>query len=164
VVPTTAAPSASTSADAPQQQPTGSQSPPPTTTTTPPPPVVKSADVRVRLTFSLRPLGVLTPRRTGLLGNLNTTVSGIPAGQKAVLTVKVLGGTLSQQGSGCKPKGSTAVCTIGPGTPTLVFKVRGVPVSATASVSVPNGYKDPVLSNNLDTVLLGLLRLGSLRG
>jgi RNA polymerase sigma factor (sigma-70 family) len=164
VVPTTSVPSVSTSAVAQHQPAKGHQSPPPTTTTNPPPPVVQSADVRLRLTFSLRPLGVVTPKRTGLLGNLNATVSGIPAGQKVVLTVKVLGGTMTQQGSGCKPKGSTAVCTIGPGTPTLVFKVRGVPVSATATVSVPDGYRDPVLSNNHDTVLLGLLRLGSLRG
>ena len=166
VVPTTSAPSASASTDDPQQQPqptnTPEESPP--GTTAPPPPGVKSADVRLRMTFSLRALGVLSPKKNGLLGNLNVTVSGIPAGQSAVLTVRAVGGTLTQQGSGCKPKGSTAVCTVTSGTPTLVFKVRGVPVSATASVTVPSGYSDPVMSNNHDTVLLGLLRLGSLRG
>jgi hypothetical protein len=40
----------------------------------------------------------------------------------------------------------------------------GVPVSATATVTVPDGYTDPTMSNNRDSVLLGLLRLGSLRG
>jgi hypothetical protein len=39
-----------------------------------------------------------------------------------------------------------------------------VPVSATATVTVPRGYTDPIMANNHDSVLLGLLRLGSLRG
>jgi hypothetical protein len=105
----------------------------------------------------LRPLGLLTPKRTGLLGNLNTTVSGIPAGTRATLTVHVFGGTMTQQGSGCKPSGSTAVCTLGAGTTKFVFKVHGVPIRATATISVPGGFTDPLMGNNFDSVLLGLI-------
>lgn len=139
--------------------------PPPAPSTTPPnspptaPPTVgaRTADVGVRLTFSLRPLGVLSPSDSGLLGNLNATVGGVPAGTRATITVTVVGGTMTQQGSGCKPSGSTATCAIGPDAPPLVFKVHGVPVRATATVTVPQGYDDPQAGNNTDSVLLGLI-------
>jgi hypothetical protein len=124
--------------------------------------VVRTADIGVRLTFSVR-VGPLTRQRDGLLGFLNAGVSGIPANTKSTITVHVVGGRLVQRGSGCRPSGSTATCAIGPGTPPLEFNVMGVPVSATATVTVPAGYTDPTMSNNHDSVLLGLLRLGSLR-
>jgi hypothetical protein len=117
----------------------------------------------VRLTFSLR-VGLLTREKDGLLGYLNAGVSGIPTGQKSTITVRVTGGRLVQRGSGCKPSGSVATCALGPGAPPLEFNVMGVPVSATATVTVPSGYTDPSMANNHDSVLLGLLRLGSLRG
>lgn len=135
------------------ETPTSPVTPP----TTPPVPVVTTADVGVRLTFSLRPLGILNLKENGLLGNLNATVSGVPAGQKSTITIRVLGGTMTQKGSGCKPSGSTAVCALGPGAPPLTFKVHGVPVSATATVTVPNGFTDPAMANNQDSVLLGLI-------
>jgi RNA polymerase sigma factor (sigma-70 family) len=144
------APDTSASPDDPSSSP---PSTPPTTA----PPALRTADVGVRLTFSLRPLGVLTPRKTGLLGNLNATVFGIPSGQRATLTVRVLGGTMTQVGSGCKPKGSVATCALGPGAPQLTFKVHGIPVSATATITVPKGFADPILGNNHDSVLLGLI-------
>lgn len=131
--------------------------PPVTPTTTPPVPVGTTADVGVRLTFSLRPLGILNLTENGLLGNLNATVWGVPAGQRSTLTIHVVGGTMTQKGSGCKPSGSTAVCTIGPDAPPLTFKVHGVPVSATATVTVPNGFTDPTMDNNHDSVMLGLI-------
>jgi hypothetical protein len=115
------------------------------------------------LTFSLR-AGVLTPQSDGLLGYLNVGTSGIPAGQHATVTVRVTGGRLVQRGSGCKPRGSVATCSVGPGAAPLQFNVIGVPVSATATVTGPAGYTDPAPANNSDTVLLGVLRLGSLRG
>ena len=71
---------------------------------------------------------------------------------------------LVQRGGGCRPSGSVATCAIGPGAPPLEFNVIGVPVSATATVTVPAGFTDPTMANNHDSVLLGLLRLGSLRG
>lgn len=129
----------------------------PTTPTTPPVPLDTTANIGVRLTFSLRPLGVLNLKENGLLGNLNATVSGVPAGQESTITIHVLGGTMTQKGSGCKPSGSTAVCALGPDAPPLTFKVHGVPISATATVTVPNGFTDPVMDNNQDSVLLGLI-------
>jgi hypothetical protein len=120
------------------------------------------ADIGVRLTFSLR-VGVLTPTPDGLLGFLNAGVTGVPAGQKATLTVRVLGGRLVSRGAGCHASGSVATCDVGPGAPTLQFNVIGVPVSASATVTVPGGFTDPVGTNNTDSVLLGLLRVGSLR-
>jgi hypothetical protein len=118
------------------------------------------SDVGVRLTFSLR-VGVLTPQRDGLLGFLSAGVTGVPAGERATLTVRVVGGRLVARGPGCRTAGSTATCDIGPGA-TPQFNVMGVPVSASASVAV-GGFTDPVTTNNNDSVLLGLLRLGSLR-
>jgi RNA polymerase sigma factor (sigma-70 family) len=162
VPPTVALPSEAPTSDAPDpkprdNEPDGKPSSPPTSE----PPAVRRADVGVRLTFSLR-AGLLTRQRDGLLGFLNASVRGIPAGQKSTITVRVVGGRLVQRGSGCRPSGSVATCAIGPGAPALEFNVLGVPVSATATVTVPNGWTDPTMANNRDTVLLGLLRLGSL--
>jgi len=127
-----------------------------------PPVQALTADVAVRLTFSLR-AGVLTPQRDGLLGFLNAGVTGVPSGQKATLTVHVVGGRLVSRGPGCKASGSSATCAIAPGTGPLEFNVIGIPVSASATVTVPADYTDPVTANNSDNVLLGLLRVGSLR-
>ena len=134
---------------------------PPTTVSSVPAPQARTADVSVRLTFSVR-VGPLTKSQDGLLGYLNAGTGGVPAGQKATLTVRVVGGRLVSRGGACRATGSTATCDVGPGAPPLEFNVMGVPVSATATVSVPGGWTDPTMSNNSDTVLLGLLRLGSL--
>jgi RNA polymerase sigma factor (sigma-70 family) len=156
-------PSPTQASDEPAVKPHKTPSKPSGPETTPPPPVVvKTADISVRLTFSLR-VGVLTRQHDGLLGFLNARVSGIPANAKSTITVHVVGGRLVQRGSGCRPSGSTATCALGPGAPPLEFNVMGVPVNATATVTVPAGYTDPTMSNNHDSVLLGLLRLGSLR-
>jgi RNA polymerase sigma factor (sigma-70 family) len=127
------------------------------------PPVAPRADLAVRLSFSLR-AGVLTRESDGFLGYLNVATSGIPAGHRATVTVSVTGGRLVQRGSGCKPAGSVATCSVGPGTPALEFNVMGVPVSATATITGPTGYTDTVSTNNRDYLLLGTLRLGSLPG
>jgi hypothetical protein len=126
-------------------------------------PAPQSADVAVRLTFSLR-VGALTRESDGLLGYLNVNTSGIPAAQHATVTVRVTGGRLVQRGSGCQPTGSVATCSVGPGAPALQFNVMGVPVSASATITGPAGWTDPAPANNNDSVLLGVLRLGSLRG
>jgi hypothetical protein len=126
-------------------------------------PAPQSADVAVRLTFSLR-VGALTRESDGLLGYLNVNTSGIPAAQHATVTVRVTGGRLVQRGSGCQPTGSVATCSVGPGAPALQFNVMGVPVSASATITGPAGWTDPATANNNDSVLLGVLRLGSLRG
>jgi hypothetical protein len=167
---TPAATSASASADSPKPKPSPTESTPDKPSSTPtsrppttPPPSARTADIGVRLTFSLR-VGPLTRQKDGLLGYLNAGVSGIPTGQKSTITVRVLGGRLVQRGGGCRPSGSVATCALGPGAPPLEFNVMGVPVSATATVTVPSGYTDPSMANNHDSVLLGLLRLGSLRG
>jgi RNA polymerase sigma factor (sigma-70 family) len=162
VVPTTAA---ATPTQEPTQEPQESktpkpQKPPAAPVTSVAPPVV--SDVGVRLTFSLR-AGVLTPQRDGLLGFLNAGVTGIPAGQRATLTVHVVGGRLVARGPGCRTAGSTATCDIGPGAATPQFNVMGIPISASATVAVGGGFTDPVATNNTDSVLLGLLRVGSLR-
>jgi RNA polymerase sigma factor (sigma-70 family) len=135
--------------------------PPVPSVTSVPAPTVRTADIGVRLTFSLR-VGLLTKAQDGLLGYLNAGVNGVPAGQKATLTVRVVGGRLVSRTGACRATGSTATCDVGPGAAPLEFNVMGVPVSATATVSVPGGWTDPTLSNNSDSVLLGLLRLGSL--
>jgi RNA polymerase sigma factor (sigma-70 family) len=134
--------------------------PPPTATKPPSTPLV--SDVRVRLTFSLR-AGILTPESDGLLGYLNAGVSGVPSGREASLTVRVVGGRLVTRGSECRAAGAVATCDVGPGTGSLQFNVIGVPVSASATITVPGGYTDPMMSNNSDSVLLGVLRVGSLR-
>jgi RNA polymerase sigma factor (sigma-70 family) len=139
--------------------------PPVTTPPVPPvttPPTARVADVAVRLSFSVRP-GLLTKANDGLVGYLTASVTGVPTGQKATVTIRVVGGRLSQRSPGCKPSGSTATCQVGPGAPPLEFSVLGLPVSASATVTVPSGWTDPSLSNNRDSVLLGLLRLGNLR-
>jgi RNA polymerase sigma factor (sigma-70 family) len=127
-----------------------------------PPAQSLTADVGVRLTFSLR-MGLLTAQRDGLLGYLNADVTGVPSGNKATLTVHVVGGRLVSRGPNCRASGSSATCTIAPGTGPLEFNVIGVPVSASATVTVPGGYTDPVTANNSDSVVLGFLRVGSLR-
>ena len=162
VVPTTtAATPTEQPSHEPQQEPTKPKAdkPPVAPVTTVAPPVV--SDVGVRLTFSLR-AGVLTPQRDGLLGFLNAGVTGIPAGQSATLTVHVVGGRLIARGPGCKASGASATCDIRPGMATPQFNVMGIPVSASATVTAAGGFTDPVLSNNSDSVLLGLLRVGSL--
>ena len=136
--------------------------PAPPVATTPAPPVVRTADLSVRLTFSLK-VGVATRQQDGLLGYLNAGVSGIPAGQQATLTVRLTGGRLVARGGDCRASGSVATCTLGPGADPLEFNVMGLPVSATATVSVPDGWTDPAMGNNSDNLLLGVLRLGSLR-
>jgi RNA polymerase sigma factor (sigma-70 family) len=164
-----AAPAAtSSSADSPKAKPTQAKpdkpsSTPTTTPPTKPPTGARTADIGVRLTFSLR-VGLLTREKDGLLGYLNAGVSGVPSGQRATLTVRVVGGRLVSRGGACHATGSVATCALGPGVPPLEFNVMGVPVTATATVTVPDGYTDPTMSNNHDSVLLGLLRLGSLRG
>jgi hypothetical protein len=102
-------------------------------------------------------VGPLTKEQDGLLGYLNATVGGIPAGQRATFTVRVFGGTLVQRGGGCRPSGSVATCALGPGAAPLEFNVMGLPIRATATVTVPGGWTDPVPGNNQDSVLLGLL-------
>ena len=157
-----AKPKPSKPSDKPSDKP--SVLPPSSPPSSPPPPAtVPTADIAVRLTFSVR-IGPLTKAKDGLVGYLNAGVSGIPPNKTSTITVHVLGGRLVQRGSGCKPSGSTATCSIGPGAPPLEFNVMGVPISATANVTVPPGFTDPTMSNNHDTVLLGLFRLGSLHG
>ena len=168
VVPTTAAAVAEVAATPapkpkPKPRPVATTPSTPTVQAPPPPaPAAHVADVAVRLTFSVRP-GLLTKGNDGLLGYLNVGVSGIPTGQKVTVTVNVVGGRLSQRNGGCKPSGATATCDVRPGDPPLEFAVMGVPASASATVTVPSGWTDPTMSNNHDSVLLGLLRLGSLR-
>ncbi|HEX2896202.1 MAG TPA: sigma-70 family RNA polymerase sigma factor [Marmoricola sp.] len=146
----------------PTAKPTHVPSQPATTAASPPaPPVVRTADLGVRLSFSLRP-GLLTKAQDGLLGYLTANISGIPAGQRATLTVTITGGRIAARGTGCRTSGGTATCDVGPGTAPPEFNVLGVPVSASARISVPDGWTDPAMSNNTDSVLLGTLRLGSL--
>jgi len=57
----------------------------------------------------------------------------------------------------CTVNGSSATCTVGPGSQTLRFKVQGVSVTADANVGVPHDVVDPDLRNNTDQLLLGLL-------
>jgi RNA polymerase sigma factor (sigma-70 family) len=162
VVPTTtAATPTEQPSQEPQQEPKKPQAakPPAVPVTTVAPPLV--SDVGVRLTFSLR-AGVLTRQRDGLLGFLNAGVTGVPAGQNATLTVHVVGGRLVARGPGCRTSGSSATCDIRPGTATPQFNVMGIPVSASATVTAAGGFTDPVPSNNSDSVLLGVLRVGSL--
>jgi RNA polymerase sigma factor (sigma-70 family) len=127
---------------------------PPVVPDTPPPSL--SADVGVRLTFSLR-VGPVTKQKDGLVGYLNASAAGIPAGQQSTITIRVVGGTLAQRGGGCRASGSVATCAIGPGAAPLEFNVIGLPVSASATLTVPHGYTDPAPGNNTDSVLLGLL-------
>jgi hypothetical protein len=122
--------------------------------------------MRVALAFR-GGLGLLDPN-SGTLGNLEATVTGVPAGQLTTISLQVLGGTLQpitttptaartlgKPGS-CAPQGQKMICTVG-SDGTLRFKVQGVPVSATAEVEVPGHVEDPDMSNNHDSLLLGIL-------
>ncbi|MCW2756073.1 MAG: sigma-70 region 2 domain protein [Marmoricola sp.] len=132
--------------------------PPVVITPTPPvtPPVTASSDESVHLSFKVG-LGLLSPNTTGTLGNINAQVAGVPAGTVSTLTIQVLGGSLTQIGHGCTSAGDTTVCQIRSGTPPLNFKVNGVPVAATATVTTPTNVSDPIIANNEDSMLLGLL-------
>ncbi|MCZ4500140.1 MAG: sigma-70 region 2 domain protein [Marmoricola sp.] len=130
---------------------------PPVTPTTPVEPITPSmADVSVRLAFQPK-LGLLGASNAGTLGNLTAEAFGIPEGTTGTIKVQVFGGTLSQIGDGCAPEGNVAVCAIGPDTDPLVFKVNGLPVTASATVTGPTDVGDPVSRNNRDSMLLGLL-------
>jgi len=130
--------------------------PEPTTPVTPTPTIPASADVSVDLAFTLK-LGVLGDPGAGTLGNLHAKVAGIPEGTTGWVTIEVVGGTLTQIGTGCVPNGASMVCKVGSFPPTLQFKVNGVPVTATATVTGPENVSDPAMANNRDSMLLGLL-------
>jgi RNA polymerase sigma factor (sigma-70 family) len=161
-----------TVAESPRPKPATKPAPRPSTPpahkppATVPPPVVQPApraDLGVRLTFSLRAVA-LDRQSDGLLGNLSVGVSGVPAGQHATVTIRVTSGRLVSRAGTCKDHGSVVTCSVGPGAAPLQLNVLGVAISASATVSVPAGYTDPAPANNTDSVLLGMLRLGSLLG
>lgn len=165
-------PSSTTRPPRPTPTPTPSSSPgkptapvtpstPPTTPTAPPvtptaPATPDEADVSVRLAFAPK-LGLLGAPNAGTVGNLTAEAFGVPEGLTGMIKVQVFGGTLTQIGTGCAPVGNVAVCAIGPDAPPLVFKVNGLPVTASATVTGPEDVADPESSNNRDSMLLGLL-------
>ncbi|HEX4190221.1 MAG TPA: sigma-70 family RNA polymerase sigma factor [Marmoricola sp.] len=132
--------------------------PPPTGPTGPTTTPVTDADVSVRLAFQPK-LGLLGAPDAGTLGNLNADVSGLPAGTTGMITVDIVGGSLTPLGTGCTESGfsTTVTCVVGPDAPPLVFKVNGVPITATAEVTAPATVEDPQMDNNSDALLLGLL-------
>jgi RNA polymerase sigma factor (sigma-70 family) len=143
---------------------------PPTTPTTPPVVPPRSADVSVALTFQPK-LGLLGAANAGTIGNLTAVAAGIPAGTTGTITIQVFGGNLEQIDpvaarrsgsagsplSSCKVADSVAVCTVSPGAAPLQFKVLGLPVTASATVTGPLNVMDPTTWNNRDSMLLGLL-------
>ncbi len=130
--------------------------PEPSTPVTPQPTIPTSADVSVDLAFTMK-LGVLGDPGAGTLGNLHAKVDGIPEGTTGWVTIEVVGGTLTQIGTGCVPNGAAMVCEVGSFPPTLRFKVNGVPVTASATVTGPENVPDPAMDNNQDSMLLGLI-------
>lgn len=130
--------------------------PEPTTPVTPAPTSPASADMSVDLAFTMK-LGLLGDPDSGTLGNLHAKIDGIPEGMTGRVRVEVVGGTLTQIGSGCVPDGAAMVCEVAAWPPTLQFKVSGVPVTATATVTGPENVSDPAMANNRDSMLLGLL-------
>ncbi len=146
----------------PHTKPHHKPTPPPTTPTPPPvtptPPVMTAADESVQMSYKLG-VGLLAPKTTGTLGNIHAAVAGVPAGTTSWLTIKVLGGSLTQVGFGapCHSAGDTTVCMIRANTPPLNFKVNGVAVSASATVTTPSNVVDPTMANNEDSMILGLL-------
>ncbi|MGO4255345.1 sigma-70 family RNA polymerase sigma factor [Marmoricola sp. RAF53] len=142
---------------APQTPSTPPTTPPTAPPSTPPTPPPTSSDVSARLAF--RPgLGILGQPQTGSLGNVMATVDGIPAGETSTVTIQVVGGVLQQVGDGCTGDGTTTVtCEVAPDDPALNFKVLGIPVSVAVNADVPEDFLDPNMTNNHDSVLLGLL-------
>ncbi|RNL80076.1 sigma-70 family RNA polymerase sigma factor [Nocardioides marmorisolisilvae] len=128
--------------------------PPPTQPPVTPPPT--SADVSVDLSFQAK-LGLLGAKDAGTIGNLTAVTDGVPDGMKGTLTIQTLGATLEQLGTGCTVDGATTTCPIWKNMPPLVFKMMGVPVSTSATVSGPTNVTDPSPRNNTASVLLGLL-------
>jgi hypothetical protein len=138
--------------------PTKTPSSPPSTPTPPPftTPPVTSADVSVNLDFQAK-LGLLGAQNAGTIGNLTATTDGVPTGMKGTITIQTLGATLEQIGTGCTVAGDTTTCPIWQGMAPLVFKMIGVPVATSATVSGPAHVTDPAPRNNHASVLLGLL-------
>lgn len=147
-------------------RPTPSATPQPTTTPTftppptqPPPPtptLPTTADVSVDLAFQAK-LGLLGAPNAGTIGNLTATTDGVPTGMEGTLTIETLGATLEQIGNGCTVRAETTTCPIWDGMPPLVFKMIGIPVATSATVSAPENVTDPAPRNNHASVLLGLL-------
>lgn len=149
----------------PNPTPTPSPSPTPTPTPTPPGTATRNADVSTRLAFNVS-LGLLGAPDSGTLGNLKASVDGVEAGEITTVKVQVTGGSLEQVGTvarksangvgSCDVSGGTAVCTVTQGT-VLSFKVNGLPVSASSTITPPENVLDTNQTNNRDSMLLGLL-------
>ena len=153
----------------PTKPPTTPPTKPPTTPPVTPP---SSADSSVSLTFQAK-LGLLGAKDAGTLGNLTAATLGIPEGTTGTIKIEVLGGALEQLtttsartsaartsragDSSCVIKGGTAVCQVSAGAAPLHFKVNGLPITATATLTGPVNVTDPVAWNNRDSMLLGLL-------
>jgi RNA polymerase sigma factor (sigma-70 family) len=140
----------------PSKTPTKAPTTPPPFTPPPTQPPPTSADVSVDLSFQAK-LGLLGAPNAGTIGNLTATTDGVPTGMEGTLTIKTLGATLSQIGTGCTIVRDTTTCPIWKGMSPLVFKMIGVPVATSATVSGPADVSDPAPRNNHDSVLLGLL-------
>lgn len=151
------APVVSTPEPKPTKKPTKTPfTPLPTPTPVPTPTVPTSADVSVRMAFQTK-LGLLGAPDAGTIGNLSAQTFGLPAGTTGSVKIQVLGGVLVQLGTGCAVDGDTAICKIWPGSPPLRFKVNGLPVTASATVTGPENVMDPQSRNNRDSMVLGLL-------
>ncbi|MFL6107783.1 MAG: sigma-70 family RNA polymerase sigma factor [Marmoricola sp.] len=149
------APSSSPS-KTPTKTPSTPPSTPPTTPPTTPPVTPTSADVSVDLAFQAK-LGLLGAKNAGTIGNLTATTDGVPTGMTGSITIKTLGATLEQIGSGCTVQADTTTCPIWEGMHPLVFKMIGVPVTTSATVVGPTNVSDPAPRNNHAGLLLGLL-------
>ncbi len=166
IVPAVSTPDPPAPSEPDSPRPTKPPKKPPTPPVDPPTTGPTSADVSVALTFRTR-LGILGAPNAGTLGNLTAVADGIPEGSVSTMTVQVVGGVLEQVPvmarssftgtSTCKVDGDTAVCLVTAGAPPVQFKVNGLPVTATATVTEPENVSDPVQRNNRDTMLLGLL-------
>lgn len=102
---------------------------------------VREADLRVtaRLTAST------TPGRA----RLSASVSGVPSGRRATLTVRSSAGGLSPAGPGCTGGGPSLTCSVtSAGADVTADVVAEVGTVVTVAVAPPTGWTDPVAAGD----------------
>jgi RNA polymerase sigma factor (sigma-70 family) len=128
----------------PRPTPTPTPKPTPKPTPAPQPPPAPGADVSVRAWRDSDRHGQVT---------VTVTVSGIPAGSQARLTVSTNTGNVHQRRGSCQKSGGGYICTVSRSRNVFSFDVHSRSGSTLRfSVAPPDGFTDPSPGNNSTTV------------
>ncbi|SDT12827.1 RNA polymerase sigma factor, sigma-70 family [Nocardioides scoriae] len=80
---------------------------------------------------------------------LTASVSGVPSGRRATVTVRTSAGDLSPAGPGCTGGGTSLTCSVtSAGTAVAADVVAEVGAVVTVAVAPPSGWTDPVAAGN----------------